>query len=299
VIRGGTYSPQRTALALMLACVAAPAAHAQRLIVVSSSDSIANTRAIAGMRDNPGWTIDAVRIGTPERALDTTLRNAPAATPVVTLGAKAAQYVAQAGTAAPIVDCLVQGDLHGTPAAAVPLAIPIDVQVGWMKRLLPAARTVAILFDPTQNERTAANAAQQLAAAGYTVLAEPVSSPEALPPALTKVAKADALLALPDSTVYSPELAKGLLLFTYRSNTPMIALSDAWVRAGALYALEWDYAKLGKYCAELAVWLVASPRNAAPPQMPAPQVSVNRRAAAQLHLKWDAATLAGVDHVHD
>ena len=99
--------------------------------------------------------------------------------------------------------------------------------------------------------------------------------------------------------MYSPELAKGLLLFTYRTNTPMIALSDAWVRAGALYSLEWDYAELGGYCAMLAAHLASAVRDAAPPPLPAPRVSVNRRAAAQLRLQWDATSLAGVARVHD
>ncbi|MEP7061278.1 MAG: ABC transporter substrate binding protein [Betaproteobacteria bacterium] len=287
-------------LALALACAATPFANAQRLIVVSSSDSLANTRVIAGMQKMPGWTVESMRIGKPDSAQLAALSRAAAGTAIVALGAHAAQYVAQAGSAAPTIDCMVQGDLPGTMMApVVPLAIPIDTQISWMRRLLPAARKVAILFNPAQNARTVADAARQLVAAGYTVMAEPVLSPEGLPPALVKIGNADALLAIPDSTVYSPELAKGLLLYMYRSNTPIIATTDAWVRAGALYALEWDYVKLGGYCAELAAQLVAPARNATSPSMPAPQVSVNRRAAAQLRVKWDAASLTGVDHVHD
>jgi putative tryptophan/tyrosine transport system substrate-binding protein len=298
---GGRIRAQRgPVLAMALACAAAPFANAQRLIVVSSSDSPANTRVIAGMQKLPGWTIEPMRIGKPDSTQLAALSGAAAGTAIVALGARAAQYVAQSRSAVPTIDCMVQGDLPGTMTApVVPLAIPIDTQISWMRRLLPAARKVAILFDPAQNARTVADATRQLVAAGYTVMAEPVLSPEGLPPALAKIGNADVLLAIPDLTVYAPELAKGLLLFMYRTNTPIIATTDAWVRAGALYSLEWDYAKLGGYCAELAVRLVAPARNAAEPSMPVPQVSVNRRAAAQLHVKWDAASLADVDHVHD
>ncbi len=287
-------------VALVTALAITPLVHAQHLIVVSSGDSLANSRAIAGMRNNPAWKVESRRIGIHDELLESTLIHALPGTAVVAIGAKAAQFVAQLSVAAPTVDCMVEGDLQFASAApVVPLAIPIDVQVKWMKQLLPEARKVAILFDPAQNERTAADAAQQLTAAGYVVMAEPVSSPAALPPALAKIADADALLALPDSTVYSPELAKGLLLFTYRTHTPMIALSDAWVRAGALYSLEWDYAELGNYCAGLAAHLTSTARNASPPSPPKPRVSVNRRAAAQLRLKWDQASLSGVDYIHD
>jgi len=279
--------------------VAAPVA-AQHLIVVSTGNSPAEARAIDGMRNHDGWTVDAQRIGADDATLASTLSRASRGTEVVALGARAAQFVSQLPVSAPTVDCMVQGDPRFASAApVVPLAIPIDVQIKWMKQLIPAVRKVALIYDPAQNERTAAEMTQRLAAAGYTVMAEQVASPQALPQALAKLASADALLALPDTTVYSPELAKGLLLFTYRTDTPMIAFSDAWVRAGALYSLEWDYAEMGVYCGELALHLASADRNASPPALPVPQVSVNRRAAAQLRLKWDAASLAGVDHIHE
>lgn len=281
---------------------AVPAIVAQRLIVVSSGETQANARAIAGMRSDASLTVDALplRIGQNDNALAAKITNAPAGTAIVALGSRAAQFVAQLSTSAPTVDCMVAGDVDFQSAApVVPLAVPVDLQIKWIRQLMPATRKVAILYDPAQNRRIAADAATQLTAAGYKVMSEAVSSPADLPPALARIGPADALLALPDSTVYSPELAKGILLFTYRTRTPMIAFSDAWVRAGALYALEWDYAELGAYCAALALHQMSTARNAAPPVMPRPHVSVNTGAALQLRLKWDAASLAGVEHVHE
>ncbi|MEO6928415.1 MAG: ABC transporter substrate binding protein [Casimicrobiaceae bacterium] len=275
-------------------------AHAQRFIVVSSGHSTANAQALAAIREHAGWTVDARRLGDDDAALAALLTHAAGGTAIVALGTKASQLVGALAVAVPAVDCMVQGDLGIASAApVVPLAIPVDVQIRWMKRLLPAAHRIALLYDPAQNERTAADIAEHLKAAGYIVMSEAVASPQALPPALARLGDADALLALPDSTVYSPALAKGLLLFTYRTNTPLIALSDAWVRAGALYAIEWNYSELGTYCAELALHLASTAKNARPPTLPAPLVSVNQRAATQLRLKWDAASLAGVGQVHE
>ena len=62
---------------------------------------------------------------------------------------------------------------------------------------------------------------------------------------------------------------RGCCCSLIRTSTPMIALSDAWVRAGALYALEWDYAELGSVLrGARAAAVVGAPRNAAPPQCP-------------------------------
>ncbi len=283
-----------------LLALGSPLARAQRLTIVSSGDSPAFASAIAGMRNHAGWILDVVRVGDDDAALAATLAAPMPDTAIVALGSRAAQFIGRMPLAVPAVDCMVQGDLPAaTPLPVVPLAVPVNVQIKWMRQLIPAARKVALLFDPAQNARTAADVAQQLTAAGYAVMSQPVPSPEALPPALARLGDADALLALPDTTVYSPALAKGLLLFTYRTDTPMIAFTDGWVRAGALYGLEWDYGELGVYCAELALHLASTSKAAAAPVMPAPHVSVNRRAAAQLRLKWDAASLAGVDHVHD
>lgn len=272
----------------------------QRLIVVSSADTQANARAIDGIRRAASFAVDTLRIGQDDAALSAAIASAPPGTAIVALGSRAAQFVAQLPTRAPTVDCMVAGDVNFQSAApVVPLAVPVDLQIRWIRQLMPATRTVAILYDPSQNRRIAADAAAQLTAAGYKVMSEAVASPAELPPALARIGPADALLALPDSTVYSPELAKGILLFTYRTRTPMIAFSDAWVRAGALYSLEWDYAELGAYCAALALHQMSTARNASPPAMPRPHVTVNTAAAAQLQLKWDAASLAGVEHVHE
>ena len=95
-----------------------------------------------------------------------------------------------------------------------------------------------------------------------------------IPAALDQIAtRADVLLALPDSTVYTRESARGILLQSFRKRTPVIGPNDAWVRMGALYALDWDYDEVGAVCAQLASREVQGPRSAgtlpAPPGAPA------------------------------
>ena len=83
-----------------------------------------------------------------------------------------------------------------------------------------------------------------------------------------------------------------------REKKPTSALHRALDDAGALYVLAWNFAELGRYCGALALGRASGTVDAAL-RVPAPRVSVNRRAAQQLRLKWDAASLAGVTNVHD
>lgn len=290
----------RTLVALAMPLALCGIAHAARIVVVSSGDAPAFAEAVSGMRAAPGWSVETHDADEPASLLAPMLASVAPGTAIVALGARAARTLAQWPLKSRVVDCMVAGDF-APPANAtlVPLAIPVATQVEWLRRLVPAARKIAIAYDPAENDATAAAAARELTAAGYTVLTGAAHTPAELPQALAKLGDADALLALPDRTIYTPALAKGLLLFTYRTQTPMVALSDAWVRAGALYALEWDYAALGRYCAALALQGAAPASDAAAPALPAPRVSVNRRAAQQLKLKWDPALLAGVANIHD
>ena len=129
----------------------------------------------------------------------------------------------------------------------------------------------------------------------------PVAGPSAIPVALEQIAtRADVLLAMPDPMMYTGESARGVLLHAFRKRLPVIGTSDAWVRMGALYALDWDYDEVGAVCAQLALREVQGSRSAV--ALPAPlkaRVSVNMRSAAQFGLRWDADLLRSVDVRHE
>jgi putative ABC transport system substrate-binding protein len=221
---------------------------------------------------------------------------------IVTLGAGAAAAVAKSMPAVPVVNCMVPGsDASKTPAAAtlVPFDLPFETLLPWLKRLLPDAHNVGVLFDPAQNERRAADGAAALRRAGYTPLLEAVPGPAALPAALKHIANsADVVQAIADTTVFTGEHSRALLLFSFRNRIPLVGPSEAWVRAGALYAVDWDYVDLGRYCAATAARQWAGGHAPAPPP-PRTHVSVNLRSAEQLRIKWDADLLRTVNRVYE
>ena len=182
-------------------------------------------------------------------------------------------------------------------AQAVPPAIPSEQQVAWLRRLLPSARYIGVLYDPAQNAPAIESLAAALRRADLNPVLVPVPTPAALPAALERVsASADALLAVSDTIVYTPQTAKALLVFSFRHKLPLIGLSERWVQAGALFALDWDYHELGMFCGRLALQRLAG-HGAAAPTPPRPHVFVNQRSARLLGVRWDDSLRQSFDRV--
>ncbi|MCC6196579.1 MAG: hypothetical protein IT518_19160 [Burkholderiales bacterium] len=288
---------RRLAWAYASAALFATPTHAERLLVIASGDTPPYQNALAGI----GKLGVAVEAATLTSGHEPPFARPGKDTAVVALGAAAAAAVSRVAPPGPVVNCMVL-DAGGPNAAGtinVSLQIPIATQILWLKRLLPNAHNVGILFDPAQSERRAAEGAAELARAGFVPVAEPVTGPTALPHALSRlINRVDVLHALPDTTVYAREHARALLLFSFRHQIPLIGPTEAWVKAGALYAIDWDYADLGRYCGALALARLAGAKAPAP-AAPRTRVVVNARSAEQLRIKWDADTMRLVDRVYE
>jgi putative ABC transport system substrate-binding protein len=284
---------------LLAALVALPAglAAAERLLVVMSGESASYQQALAGIQQAGADTEAFLASAENEAAIGAALQNLGRDGAIVTLGAKATAFMARAVATTPTVSCMANGDDGKAPTGAllVPLDVPMEAQLLWLNRLLPNARNVGILFDPAQNERRAAEVAAALTRAGYVPVLEPVTGSSALPNALNRLTNSiDVLHAIPDTTVFAREHSRALLLFSFRNRIPLTGPSEAWVRAGALYAIDWDYQDLGRYCAALALRQLGG-NKAAPPPPPRTRVVVNARTADQMRIKWDAETLDMVE----
>ena len=305
--REGTLVNQRgafVAVALFVAAALPAAAGAQRLLVVASGDAAPYEHAQAGVR-KLGVPVDALPAGSEfDIPVAAAVARAGRDTAVVALGGRAAAAVARAAPPGPVVNCMVVPSDEARPAPGtlvVPLDVPADVHVQWLRRMLPAARSVGILFDPALNARRAEDVAAALRRAGYTAVLEPVPAPSALPGALARLTNTvDVLQAIPDTTVFAREHSRALLLFSFRNRIPLAGPTEAWVRAGALYSVDWDYADLGRYCGALALRQLAGPRAPTAPTEPArTRLTVNLRAADQLNVHWSADLLRAADKAYE
>lgn len=186
------------------------------------------------------------------------------------LGTPATRAILAGGQSVPIVAGLLldSEDLRGKPRlTGVGLDFPPALQWRWLRRLLPDVRHIAVIYDPHRGLSTF-EALQQLARAdGVELVPAPAATPEDLPRLLKELpAQLDALWAVDGVAAFNAVAVRELLLYSFRNRTPLIGLSEQWVKAGAIYALDWDYADLGAQAAELAWNILAN--GAAPASLP-------------------------------
>jgi putative ABC transport system substrate-binding protein len=224
---------------------------------------------------------------------------------VFTIGMVATQAALAENSDLPVVAGLIlNADVlaRATNATGVMLEMPLDLQFEWMQRLLPTHKTVGVLYNPAENRKRVEEAGRAARSKGLRLLAHEVDTPHALPAALDAVAKeADMLWAIADTVVVSPETAKSLLVASFRNRIPFIGLSGAWVKAGALFALDWDYEDVGAQCGEAAVKVLKGARAGSIGAMPARRVTyaLNLKTAREMRIVLSEPLIQGAAQVFE
>lgn len=178
--------------------------------------------------------------------------------------------------------------------SGVYLDFPLEVQFGWLQRVLPEARTVGVIYNRPQNQVKVDLAAQVAEKLGLRLDSHAIASPRELPAALEALANsADVFWSITDRLVVTPQTARSLLLFSFRNRIPLFGLSEAWVKAGALFALDRDYPDIGRQCADLASKILqGAPVASLPPESPRQaRLFLNRHIAEQMKLALPASLL--------
>ncbi|MCK5662127.1 MAG: hypothetical protein KAI17_01505, partial [Thiotrichaceae bacterium] len=190
---------------------------------------------------------------------------------------------------------------NSSNATAVLLRTSPYKQLEWLKHILPKARRVGILYDPNINQLWVDEAKVAATELNLEILAVAIKSAKELPAALKSLGrKADSILGIADKTVYSGKIAKSVLLFSFRNRIPFVGLSAAWVKAGALYALDWDYKALGHQCAAIALTLLdGAIANEIEPQFPEKSIYLlNLKTAKHMKLKLSETLIDGASKIY-
>ncbi len=193
---------------------------------------------------------------------------------ILALGTPATRLVLQQVTDIPIVASLVLDidEIRQHPmATGVGLNFSADLQWQWLRRLLPDAREIAVLYDPKQGGVLFQRLQKLAQTEGVNLIQAAADNAENLPKLMeTLPPQLDALWAVDGAAAYSASAVRELLLYSFRNRVPLVGLSAQWVKAGALYALDWDYGDLGAQTAELAkaVLLKGSAPTSLPPPSP-------------------------------
>jgi len=219
------------------------------------------------------------------------------------LGSQAVRMCGTSMTETPTVAGFVlrEEDLKPFPnTTGVYLEFPTRTQFAYLCRILPKARRVAVLYNPRENQKRVDEAASVAKRLDLELVAYEVAGPKDIPRVLKQAfSVCDVLWGLADTVVLRPETAREILLGSMRNRVPLVGVSSAWVKAGALYSLQWDYADLGRQCGQMAskvlrgeqpnVILPASPRKVG--------YCLNLKTARQMKLELPEEIVQGAQEV--
>jgi len=268
-----------------------------RVAVIMGLDETAFEGTLSGFQEElkkQGIKIyyDIYRIkGDPEKAREAILRiKTSQANLILCLGSLAADAAAKEITNIPILAtlCLRLDAIKKAPnATGISLEIPLETQFKWVQRIAKDTKTVGVIYSNDENHKKVEAAARVASGMGMKLEAQEVSTPQDVTQALEKLSKkADILWTIADNLLSNPQIVKGIMLFSFKNKLPVIGLSLEWVKAGALYSLDWDYKDLGEQCGELAQKILggASPSSLPPASPRKLTYSLNLNTAGQMKL---------------
>lgn len=251
--------------------------------------------------------LDAARSELEANGSDVVLRRVPGATLsetlteserpalVVTLGTRAAQAldgplpvpVLHAAISRTLYEELTASDephSHPLGHSALFLDQPTVRQIGALKAALPQLQRIGLLAS-VGRETLIKPLARAASDAGIEAVDAIVPEDGLLIPRVEQLLRyADALLITPDPALYNRYTLQKVLLAAYRQRKPVIGLSGAYVKAGALFAVHSNPAAIGKDLGIRIARFVASDRLDPPGYPEHYSIAVNRHVARSLGL---------------
>jgi putative ABC transport system substrate-binding protein len=139
----------------------------------------------------------------------------------------------------------------GPNVTGASMEIPVRTQFMKLKEVLPDVKRVGVLYNPDVSGPMVEEAAEIARGLGLELVPLEVSSEtDVLATTKTLVRSVDVLWSVADSTVFSHQGLKQILLETLRNRIPFVGLSPSFVKAGALLAFSTDYRDLGRQAGE-------------------------------------------------
>lgn len=219
---------------------------------------------------------------------------AAAKTLIVTIGSRAAQFVATREHSAPVLHSLIPKQAfeqlvgnNKRSASAIYLDQPIQRQLQLIRESMPERKRVGILIN-SHSHQTELNISRLSKKYGLKPLFGVVHNEQQLGAVLGELMeKSDVLLALPDPTIFNGRTVRNILLSSYHQRIPVIGFSAAYVNAGAIAAAFSSPQDIGRHMGELVGSFLANSNNALPrPAYPKYySIKCNKRVANSLQIR--------------
>ena len=223
---------------------------------------------------------------------------------ILALGTVAAAAVIGKAGDLPVVVGLVldSSEMAGRcNVTGVTLDIAPETVLQSIVQVLPGRKRIGVLFDPGRSREKVESASAAGGRMGLSISQERVEKTTDIPQALESLSrKVDLLWGIHDDTVYTPQTAKQVLLFCYQNKIPFVGLSDAWVKAGALFSVDADYREIGFQCAEMVDAILKGQKAGSIPFARPRKLthSLNLKTAQHMKLEIPARVIQGASEVY-
>lgn len=168
--------------------------------------------------------------------------------------------------------------------SAIYLDQPLKRQISLINVALPSIKNIGILFSGQTAEIL--NLRRAIAESRFMLHEQRVQSADSLHHDLQSLLQtSDVLLATPDILIYNPSTMRNILLSTYRSGIPLVGISPAYVRAGALCAVFSTPEQIAIQAVHMTRQYAETARLSAPQYPTEFDVSINRQVARSLGLQ--------------
>lgn len=227
---------------------------------------------------------------------------------IVAIGAQALSAVLKTKTKVPILSVLIRKSSFFTllktynrklndpayPVTAIYLDQPLQRQLNLLQCILPAtdpksAKSISVLLGPqsiTEQEylqKLARESNLKLSFAYVNKFENPVAVLDGA------IDEAKAVLAIPDSRIYNPKTARGILLTAFHKRVPLLGYSRTYVNNGALAAVYSTTKQLAQQTANQILSVITHPGKLPEPQYPQEfTVAVNYQVARSLEINIES-----------
>lgn len=223
---------------------------------------------------------------------------------ILALGTRAAREIAGQEKDIPIVYAMVLAmpdDSQEKPSlqsqknvTGATLNIPLETQLDDIQKVFPDVRHIGIISNPSKTKRIVESARFMAESRGLSLHVAWATNEQDVPTALRQLRDSiEVLWMIPDATVLTPRSSRYIIFELIKSGIPVIGLSAAYVKAGAVMALDCDYEDIGRQSGELASRILGGQSPAGLPET-APRLytrALNLKIREHLRVQMDESVI--------
>jgi len=228
-----------------------------RIVVVTEGGVEAYAEAVEGISARLGGAARVIDIRAPRAAADLSEAMQSRDTQwIIAVGSRALAEVESRKCGLPVISTMMLRGAAADVAAQVDLDLPLAVQLGAIRGLLPRASRIGMIRNPARSRAGADVLESQARKEGYTAVVEDCDGPARLLRVLASLRnRIDVLLCFPDPDLYNGATIPPLVMAAIEYRLPVFGFSAAFVHAGAAAGVYPDYRAMGWQTADLALRL--------------------------------------------